>query len=90
MELQAFNPVLTAINIVAACVILWKGIFHVVNHMSKHTSFAQRWAWIFMITGAFAVVVGPFFGIIYASGIITLIHVGVAMFVLSDRRIWGV
>lgn len=85
-ELQTF---LTGLNILSAAVIVNKGIFNVINHMTKKTSFPVRLSWVCMVTGALAVVIAPLFGIFFVSWTNTLIHAGIALFLLSNRRVIG-
>lgn len=86
MILSDFEKVMLVLNLLSSMVIAHKGLFHVLNSMSKHTYFPVRLAWVLMTTGAFAVISGPIFGLYMTGTISTLIHMGVAVFVFSDRR----
>lgn len=90
MTLTDFEKVMFIINFCSALIISYKGIFTVLNSMSKKTYFPVRLAWILMTTGAFAVLAAPIFGLYMTGTSSTLIHFGIAVFVFSDRRFFRI
>ncbi|MBY0556559.1 MAG: hypothetical protein K2P77_05080 [Burkholderiaceae bacterium] len=46
----------------AAAVLLFQGLFHVLNHMDRHSCNVTRLAWLLMTTGALQVLLAPIFG----------------------------
>lgn len=86
MALTDFQIAMLCINLISSLVITYKGIFHVINSMTRHTYFPLRLAWVFMVTGAVAVLIGPLFGIFLTGPYGVLIHFGIALFLVSERR----
>lgn len=87
MRLTDLQTVMLLLNIISSLIIVWKGVFHVINCMTKHTRFIVRLAWIWMTVGAVAVLAGPLFGVYITGTYGTLIHMGLALFILSERRV---
>lgn len=77
---------MTALNTVAAIVILINGLFSVINSMGRHTGHGMRIAWLAMTTGAFGVLLGPLFGHPPPGPYWTGLLVGFALFVIFERR----
>jgi hypothetical protein len=53
----------------AAAMLLWRGLFHVLNHMGRHSCNATRFAWLFITTGAAQILLAPAFGAIPAPSL---------------------
>ncbi len=87
MQLSEFQIAMLALNLISSCVIVYRGVFEVSNKMGKNTYFPFRLAWVLMTTGAAAILVGPLFGLYLTGTYSTLIHIGVALFIFSDRRL---
>lgn len=90
MSVCDFDTALMWVNIVCAAIIIYRGIFHVVNTMTRNTYFPVRAAWILMLTGALAVLVGPLFGFYVKSVQTTFTYAGIATFVFFERRFFKV
>lgn len=86
MNSYDLNVVLMWVNIASALTIVYRGVFNVINVMTRQTYFPVRVAWVLMITGAMAVLVGPVFGFTVTSVQTTISYVGVALFVFFERR----
>ncbi len=86
MSAQTFENTLVALNFVSAFIVVYLGVFHIINAMTKRTFFPVRLAWLLLTTGALAVLVGPLYG--YSSTSVTnlLIHIGLATLVCFERR----
>lgn len=78
--------ILLAISLLAAAVILVRGLFFVINRMNRCTPHGMRLAWLAMTTGALGVVVSPLYGSRQPSLWETALLVGIALHVLCDRR----
>ncbi|WP_052451979.1 hypothetical protein [Noviherbaspirillum autotrophicum] len=75
-----------AINMLAAAIIFGCGLFGAINSMSRCTRHGIRLAWVFLVTAALAVLVSPLYGQTSPSPMEVLRNVGVALFVLANRR----
>lgn len=82
------NVFLMWVNIISAILIIYRGVFSVINTMTRHTYFPVRVAWMLMVTGSMAVLIGPLFGFTVTSVQTTISYVGVALFIFSERRIY--
>jgi hypothetical protein len=80
------NITLVIVNVIAALVVLLYGVLFVANSMSHKTSFLVRASWVFLSTGAFAISVGPLFGVAQYSMGATCMNLGLAVFILGNRR----
>lgn len=87
MTIEQFSQLMMVLNVLTASVILVRGVFYVCNTMTCETRWTIRLSWVLMTTGALAVAVGPLFGLFISSVHVTLIMLGVAVFVWSDRRV---
>jgi hypothetical protein len=80
------NNLLLSINFVCAGLVLGIGLFQAVNNMSATTDRWIRMAWVFITTGAFGVLTGPMFGYTLPPAAEVVLNVGIAIFVIHDRR----
>lgn len=80
------STVLLFLNTMAAAVILTHGLFSVINAMGHATRHGMRCAWIILTTSALGVLVGPLFDKPVPSPYWTGILVGIALYILFDRR----
>lgn len=78
--------ILLILNLIAAAVILGKGVFFVINRMDRHTRHSIRFAWLVMTTGALGIVIAPLYGYAHPDMWGTALSVGVALYVVCDRR----
>lgn len=78
--------VLFVLNLLAALVIFVSGLFFSVNRMTRCTPLRVRLTWICLTAGAFGVLIGPVFGTRQPNLAETLILIGMAAFVLYERR----
>lgn len=78
--------ILFIVNMVAAAVVFVSGLFFAIKNMSLCTKFSIRFAWIFMTAGAFGVLVAPFFRVRAPSISETVLLVGMAVFIVCERR----
>lgn len=78
--------ILFVINMVAAGVVFTAGLFFAIKNMSRCTKASIRFAWIFMTTGAAGVLLAPLFGVRAPSMPETVLMVGVAVFIICERR----
>lgn len=85
MTTSAIGYVAFALNIVCPVVILIHGLFQVINHMTKHTAFFMRLAWLLLTTGALALLLSPWFGVQFGWGTSFLVW-GFAAYILADKR----
>lgn len=53
---------LPAIYLIAAGMILCRGLFFAINNMGRHTALSKRLAWLVLTTGALDIVLAPAFG----------------------------
>lgn len=77
---------LIVISTVAAAVILVRGMFFSIPRMDRCTPHGIRLAWLAMTTGALGVLVRPLYGARPPSMWETALLVGIALYVLFDRR----
>lgn len=80
------STVLAFLNTMAAAIILTHGLFHVINAMGHGTRHGMRCAWIVLTTGALGVLLAPLFDKPVPSPYWTGILVGIALYILFDRR----
>jgi hypothetical protein len=80
--------ILQLINMIAAAVILIHGLFFVVNGMTHDTPTGIRVAWAALTTGALGVLAGPLFGARPPTLWDVVLTMGIASYILSERRIW--
>lgn len=80
---------LVAVNCLTALIIVLRGVLYAANAMTHRTNFFIRISWVFMTTAAMAVLVGPLYGIYQVSVSGSLMQLGVAIFILRDRRELG-
>lgn len=77
---------LLTLNMLAAAVILVRGMFGVIRMMNKCTPHGMRVAWLAMTTGAAGVLISPFYMIRIPTLWETALWVGVALYIIFDRR----
>ncbi|HYD58980.1 MAG TPA: hypothetical protein VEC35_01400 [Noviherbaspirillum sp.] len=75
-----------AVNLAAAAVIFGVGLFGAINNMSRCTKHGIRFAWVVMVTGAGAVLLGPVYGSPTPTWSDVVLNVGIAAFVVTNRR----
>ncbi|HJV54314.1 MAG TPA: hypothetical protein VJ652_22815 [Noviherbaspirillum sp.] len=75
-----------ALNMCAAAIIFASGLFGAINNMTRCTRHGIRLAWVILTTGAFAVLLSPFYGAPKPTWPEVLLNCGVALFVLGNRR----
>jgi hypothetical protein len=76
---------IAAINMVAAAIVLAYGVT-AINQMGRITCNGMRVAWIALTTGALGVLAGPIFGYPAPGMWGTVLHVGIALHVIFERR----
>jgi hypothetical protein len=76
---------IAAINMVAAAIVLVCGMASI-NQMGRGTCNGMRVAWIALTTGALGVLAGPVFGYPPPGIWGTVLHVGIALHVVFERR----
>jgi hypothetical protein len=80
------SEVLFFMNIGACLLIVFTGLFMAINNMSRCTDHVVRMAWVCITTGAFGVLAGAIYGHTQATVADTVLHIGVAIFAIGDRR----
>lgn len=78
--------ILFIIQMVSAAVVLIAGLFFAIKQMGRCTKASIRFAWISMTTGALGVLIAPIFGVRSPSFPETVLMVGVAIFIICERR----
>jgi hypothetical protein len=73
------------INMIAAAIVLSYGL-GAINRMSGCTCNGMRIAWLALTTGALGVLVGPLYGNALPGAWGTVLHVGIALHVIFERR----
>ena len=86
MTLEQFAFAVMIFNVLTSLVILVRGVFYICNSMDRRTYWPIRFAWVLLCTGSLSVILGPLYGLFVSSVHVTLIHLGVAIYVCSDRR----
>jgi hypothetical protein len=76
---------IAAINMVAAAIVLAYGVT-AINQMGRITCNGMRITWIALTTGALGVLAGPIFGYPTPGICGTVLHVGIALHVIFERR----
>ncbi|MBF8176932.1 hypothetical protein [Herminiimonas contaminans] len=74
------------ISMLAALVIVIHGIFFVINNMNRFTPCGMRFAWILITAGGMAELLIPIFYPRNPSIPETILVVGIAVFILAERR----
>lgn len=80
------STLLVLLNTMSTSIIVLHGLFSVINAMGHGTRHGIRAAWIVMTTGALGILLGPLFNKPTPGPYWTGILVGIALFILSDRR----
>lgn len=80
------STMLTVISMCAAAVIFISGLFSAVNKMTRCTSVGIRFSWIFLTTGSLGVLISPFFHVRTLSISETILLVGIASYIIFERR----
>ena len=78
LTLQVFDAAL-------GLVIVWSSLDHL-RRMNRKTHWKVRWAFITLAIGGFLLFIGPFFGYPATSEERVIVHVGIVLFLLTDRR----
>ncbi len=73
-------------SVIACSAIAFMGVFMAINRMGRSTCHIARAAWVFITTAAFGVLVGPLYGRMPSDLAETVMYVGVAFFLVFDRR----
>jgi len=80
------NTLLLTLNSLASMVIVFYGVFSVINAMSHATRAGMRTTWVALTTGALGVLLAPLFGKPTPGPYWTAVLVGIALYILFDRR----
>lgn len=80
------NILLLIVNTAASAIIVIYGVFSVINAMSHATGAGMRASWVALTTGALGVLLGPLFDKPTPSPYWTGVLVGLALYILFDRR----
>lgn len=80
------STLLTLLNTMSTSIIVLHGLFSVINAMGHKTGHGIRVAWIAMTTGALGILLGPLFNKPTPGPYWTGILVGIALYILFDRR----
>ena len=77
---------LLVIDVIACGITFLFGTFTAINGMDKKTGHWIRAAWVLVTVGALAIIIGPLYGRTPPDLAETVFSVGLAIFVMVDRR----
>lgn len=73
------------IDLLCAAIVLVSGM-RAINNMTRATSIGMRLSWISLTTGALGILAAPLFGYLNSGLWLTLLHVGICLHVVFDKR----
>jgi hypothetical protein len=73
------------VDLLCSAVVLFFGM-QAINNMNRSTSIGMRLSWIALTTGAAGILVAPLFGHLHPGLWLTLLHVGICLHVVFDKR----
>lgn len=73
------------LNLLAAAIVLVTGLWHA-NNMTEHTRHGIRLAWVILTAGALAILLSPLYGYTHPIWSEVFFNMGVALFVVTNKR----